>query len=70
MQISPQEALQRAVKAAGGYTALGRKLGITGEAIMQWREVPWRRVLIVERMTSVPKELLRPDLYRPLEGAQ
>ena len=70
MQTSPQEALEQAVKAAGGYTALGRKLGITGEAIMQWREVPSRRVLIVERMTSVPKELLRPDLYRPLEGAE
>lgn len=70
MQISPQEALERAVKAAGGYTALGRKLGITGEAIIQWREVPARRVLLVERTTGVPKELLRPDLYRPLEAAE
>jgi len=70
MQISPQEALERAVKAAGGYTALGRKIGITGEAIMQWREVPSRRVLLVERITGIPKELLRPDLYQPLEAAE
>ncbi len=70
MQISPQEALERAVKAAGGYTALGRKLGITGEAIMQWHEVPVKRLILVERVTGVPRELLRPDLYRPREAAE
>ncbi len=61
---TPQMALKRAVEVAGGPTALGRLLGISGEAIVQWGRVPPLRVLDVERVTGVPKELLRPDLYR------
>ena len=41
MTETPQKALSRAVKTAGGFTALGRKIGISGEAIMQWN--PYRR---------------------------
>ena len=70
MAESPSDALHRAVEAAGGFTALGRLLGITGEAIMQWKRVPPTRVLAVEAATGVPKELLRPDLYQPLEAAE
>ncbi len=57
-------ALKRAIKAAGGVNALGRYLGISGAAVAQWGRLPAERVLEVERITGVPKELLRPDLYR------
>ena len=63
MSETPQEALKRAVKIAKGYAALGREIGITGEAIKQWDTVPPLRVLQVERATGVPRYLLRPDLY-------
>jgi DNA-binding transcriptional regulator YdaS (Cro superfamily) len=70
MAETPQEALKGAVEAAGGFTALGRKLGISGEAIMQWDRVPPRRVLEVEKATGISRFLLRPDIYPPQEAAE
>ncbi len=61
---TPEMALKRAIKAAGGVNALGRHLGISGAAVVQWVYTPAKRVLEVERVTGVAKELLRPDLYR------
>ena len=39
------EALREAAQAAGGYHALGRRLGISGQAIWQWQHCPAMRVL-------------------------
>jgi hypothetical protein len=61
------EALQEAIKAAGGVRALGRMLGTSHTAIMRWEKVPAARVVEVERFTGVPRERLRPDLYRQEE---
>ena len=70
MAETPEKALETAVKIAGGFTALGRKLHISGEAIMQWETVPPRRVLAVERVTGVSRFLLRPEIYPPQEAAE
>jgi DNA-binding transcriptional regulator YdaS (Cro superfamily) len=70
MAETPKEALKRAVEAAGGFTALGRRLKISGEAIMQWDRVPPLRVLQVERITGVSRHLLRPDVYPAREAAE
>ena len=70
MAETPQQALESAVSLAGGFTALGRKLGISGEAIMQWDMVPPRRVLEVEKVTGISRFLLRPDIYPPQEAAE
>jgi DNA-binding transcriptional regulator YdaS (Cro superfamily) len=43
---------------------LARELEITPGAIYQWKEVPAERLLDVERITGIPREKLRPDLYR------
>ena len=64
-----QTALERAVLAAGGPSALAAQLGIKPQAISQWDEVPPLRVLAVERITGVPRNELRPDLY-PVEPAE
>jgi len=63
--------LNRAVKAAGGASALGRSLGITSQAISQWDIVPAERVIAVERATDgkITRYELRPDLY-PIEPVQ
>ncbi len=63
-------ALKRAVALAGGLTALARGLGISPQAISQWRQVPATRVLAVERATdgAVTRSELRPDLYPPGEA--
>lgn len=51
---------------------LALRLGISAQAVCQWRSIPVRRVLDVERVTGVPREELRPDVYPPSEnrGAQ
>jgi hypothetical protein len=48
---------------------LARALGITHGAVNQWRRVPAERVVAVERITGIPREVLRPDVFAP-DGAQ
>lgn len=46
---------------------LGRLLGISQRAVGKWLQagrVPAGRVVDVERVTGIPREKLRPDLYR------
>lgn len=60
-----REALERAIKAAGGIAKLAEPLGITAQAVSQWDEVPPLRVLAVEMVSGVSRSELRPDLYPP-----
>ena len=55
-----------AIKAAGGLHALARLVGIRAPALFSWRRVPADRILQVEAVTGVPRETLRPELYRRL----
>lgn len=57
------QALERALDRAGGVAKLAEALGITSQAISQWRQVPHERVLAVEKITGIPRYELRPDLY-------
>ena len=57
------DALERAISAAGGIGPLAKELGIKPQAVSQWDEVPPLRVIAVERVTGVPRHELRPDLY-------
>jgi DNA-binding transcriptional regulator YdaS (Cro superfamily) len=56
--------LQMALKRAGGVRPLARALGISHTAILMWRRVPYERLLEVEKITQIPREELRPELYR------
>lgn len=60
-------ALSRAIDEAGGAVVLAKRLGITSQAISQWKRVPPLRVLEVEQATGrrVTRYELRPDLYPP-----
>ena len=55
--------LQQAIKAAGGVTALAKAVGIAPPSVSGWSRIPAERVLFVESLTSVPRFILRPDLY-------
>jgi len=61
--------LSRAIKAAGGPSALARKLGIKPQAVSQWKNVPAERVVEIEAATGIPRHELRPDLHRTPEDA-
>jgi DNA-binding transcriptional regulator YdaS (Cro superfamily) len=49
---------------------LAIRLRISAQAVSQWRRVPVSRVLEVEKITGVPREELRPDVYPPREAAR
>lgn len=55
--------IQLAAQKAGGIVKLSLALGLSRGAASQWRRIPAERVLEVERLTGVPREILRPDLY-------
>ena len=58
------EGLAAAIKAAGGLRPLARELGMSVQAFSEWKRVPVHRILQVEAVTKIPREKLRPDLYR------
>jgi TorA maturation chaperone TorD len=55
--------LQEAIRAAGGVTELARRIGISQPSVSNWSRIPAERVLSVESLTGVAREVLRPDLY-------
>src|SRR6266571_5282151 len=60
--------LDQAIAAAGGVGALARKIGIAQPSVSNWSRVPAERVLTVEAVTGVSREVLRPDLYDEQPG--
>jgi TorA maturation chaperone TorD len=55
--------LDQAIRAAGGVSALARKIGISQPSISNWPRVPAERVLSVESASGIDRAILRPDLY-------
>jgi DNA-binding transcriptional regulator YdaS (Cro superfamily) len=53
-----------AISAAGGQRKLAAMLGISRQTIEMWKNVPVQHVVTIERLTGVPREQLRPELYR------
>ncbi|SHF04513.1 DNA-binding transcriptional regulator YdaS, prophage-encoded, Cro superfamily [Kaistia soli DSM 19436] len=56
-------AISLAIQAVGSAKALAEQLGISLQAVSQWKCIPSGRVLAVERVTGVPRHVLRPDIY-------
>ena len=51
------------IEAAGGTGNLAKQLGIKHQAIYQWKQIPVHRVIEIEKLTGIPRDRLRPDLY-------
>ncbi|WP_132313616.1 transcriptional regulator [Martelella mediterranea] len=53
-----------AKQTAGGPVALAKAIGnVSPQAVSQWKRVPAGRVLQVERIVSISRHDLRPDIY-------
>lgn len=52
-----------AIEKAGGASAVGRALGISPQAVGQWKRVPAERVIAVEGLSGVSRHRIRPDIY-------
>src|SRR5207244_9398782 len=52
-----------AIKAEGGVASLARGIGIAQPSVSAWSRIPAERVLAVEALTQVSRNILRPDLY-------
>ena len=60
-----QEALKRAIKAAGGTNAMAKACKVAAPSVSQWTIAPPLRVLQIEAASGVSRQELRPDLYPP-----
>ncbi|OHC96405.1 MAG: hypothetical protein A2792_00215 [Sphingomonadales bacterium RIFCSPHIGHO2_01_FULL_65_20] len=65
--LSPFQALEAAVAAAGSQSALGEICGVSQTAVWKWvqsaKRMPPEYVLRAEAATGVSKHDLRPDIY-------
>ena len=64
MTTHREEGLRLAIEAAGTRYRLAMLLGIRPTSLLKWWRVPSGRIIQVERVTGIPREKLRPDLYR------
>jgi DNA-binding transcriptional regulator YdaS (Cro superfamily) len=57
-----------AIERAGGVTKLSQALAIGNPSVVaNWRtrgRIPAERVIEVERITGIPREQIRPDIFR------
>lgn len=60
-----EDALKQAIAKVGGPVALAKILGISSQAIAQWRLAPASRVLLIEEASQISRHQLRPDIFGP-----
>lgn len=56
--------LEKIRRTRGLSIRIAEGLGLKRQAIYQWHEIPAKYLRKVEKITGIPKEKLRPDLYR------
>jgi len=59
------QALEKAVRHFGSMSALADQLRISRQALVKWsvNGIPLHHVMLIERLTGVPRQHLRPDRY-------
>lgn len=56
--------VRAAIEAMNGIRPLARAIGISHVSVIRWKAVPIKYLFRIEDMTGVPRETLRPDLFR------
>lgn len=49
--------------AMGSFMAIAEACGVSSQAISQWRSIPVDHVVKLERLSGIPRERLRPDIF-------
>ncbi|XQZ99481.1 YdaS family helix-turn-helix protein [Komagataeibacter rhaeticus] len=61
LAMEPAELISR----AGGASKLSRALGMkTHSAVLKWKAIPVCHLIRIEQTYAIPREELRPDLFR------
>ena len=68
LNLQRDAGLRLAIAGAGGVGELARRLGLAQPSVSRWRRVPAERIVAVEAASGIPREFLRPDLYRRAPG--
>ena len=68
--MARKKSTDEVVKAAGGAVAVAKAFRISPEAVYLWNEVPVLRVLVLERLSGIPRHEIRPDIYPPPGGGR
>jgi hypothetical protein len=55
--------IRKCVLAAGGMKAFCKAVGRSRQAIYLWDDIPAELVVKAEKITGIPREKIRPDLY-------
>lgn len=63
-KIKTSAGLKEIRERKGLQSELARHLGVTRQAISDWPVVPIDRLKQVEKFTGIPRERLRPDIFR------
>jgi hypothetical protein len=56
--------INKAAKKFGGIVAMSKALGLSRGAASLWDEIPVDHVHKLEKLTGIPREVLRPDIFR------
>jgi DNA-binding transcriptional regulator YdaS (Cro superfamily) len=71
-------ATEQAINAMGGGAKAARTLGVSRQAVWKWRQkglFPIGQIILIEHLTGIPREDLRPDVFgaprpRPTRSAR
>lgn len=51
------------VRDAGGPLAVSKVLGITSQAVTQWKKIPPQHCLDIEKISNYNRHDMRPDIF-------
>lgn len=62
--MTDKTGLEKAAAVVGSKWKLGKALGLSKAAIYFWKEIPVKHLAAIEKLTGVPREELRPDIFK------